>query len=309
MPSSSERSCFLPFTAASDLTSGLHVYAAIGGGPPHLFEVDTGSVGVLVPRKRLGPAYPNFDPSLDVEFGYVSSGKTYRGQWVKAPVILGVPATWDGAGDYPMTEVEVFAADRPTDFDGGILGVGFAIGDLADGGPARNPLLHLTYQGEKLRRGYIIRSQGIEAGLTPANTNGFAVIELQRDADNADWMQPTGSLGLPDGFSADLPVLVDTGVGEMLLWLNAADRPSTLAGYSKFPAGVAVAITAPSSSDAPALQYSFVTGDATDPAAPSAVEWRDGKGGINTGRHVLAASDYLYDAARGLIGFKSVTTN
>jgi hypothetical protein len=309
VPSSSERSCFLPFTAASDLTSGLHVYAAIGGGPPHLFEVDTGSVGVLVPRKRLGPAYPNFDPSLDVEFGYVSSGKTYRGQWVKAPVILGVPATWDGAGDYPMTEVEVFAADRPTDFDGGILGVGFAIGDLADGGPARNPLLHLTYQGEKLRRGYIIRSQGIEAGLTPANTNGFAVIELQRDADNADWMQPTGSLGLPDGFSADLPVLVDTGVGEMLLWLNAADRPSTLAGYSKFPAGVAVAITAPSSSDAPALQYSFVTGDATDPAAPSAVEWRDGKGGINTGRHVLAASDYLYDAARGLIGFKSVTTN
>jgi hypothetical protein len=309
MPSSSERSCFLPFTAASDLTSGLHVYAAIGGGPPHLFEVDTGSVGVLVPRKRLGPAYPNFDPSLDVEFGYVSSGKTYRGQWVKAPVILGVPATWDGAGDYPMTEVEVFAADRPTDFDGGILGVGFAIGDLADGGPARNPLLHLTYQGEKLRRGYIIRSQRIEAGLTPANTNGFAVIELQRDADNADWMQPTGSLGLPDGFSADLPVLVDTGVGEMLLWLNAADRPSTLAGYSKFPAGVAVAITAPSSSDAPALQYSFVTGDATDPAAPSAVEWRDGKGGINTGRHVLAASDYLYDAARGLIGFKSVTAD
>jgi hypothetical protein len=287
-----------------------------------LFEVDTGSVGVLVPRKRLGPPYQNFDPSLDVEFGYVSSGKTYWGQWIKAPVILGVPATWDGASDYPMTEVEVFAADRPTDFDGGILGVGFAIGGLADGGPTRNPLLHLTYQGEKLRRGYIIRSQGIEAGLTPANTAGFAVIagltpantagfaviELQRNADSADWMQPAGNLGLPDGFSIDLPLLVDTGVGEMLLWLNAANRPSALAGYSKFPAGVAVTITAPLSSDAPALQYSFVTGDANDPAAPSAVEWRDGKG-INTGRHVLAALDYLYDAARGLIGFKGVTTD
>jgi hypothetical protein len=97
-------------------------------------------------------------------------------------------------------------------------------------------------------------------------------------------------------------------VGEMLLWLNAADRPPALAGYSKFPAGVAVSITAPPSSDAPALQYLFVTGDANDPTAPSAVEWRDGRG-INTGRHVLAASDYIYDAARGLIGFKSVTAD
>jgi hypothetical protein len=51
-----------------------------------------------------------------------------------------------------------------------------------------------------------------------------------------------------------------------------------------------------------------VTGDATNPAAPSAVEWRDGKG-INTGRHILASADYLYDAARGMIGFRSATTD
>jgi hypothetical protein len=308
MPSSSERSCFLPFTPASDLTSGLHLYAAVGGGAPHLFEIDTGSVGVLVPRQSLGPAYENFDRSLDMKFEYVSSGKVYWGQWVKAPVILGVPETWDGDGDYPMAEVEVFAADRPTDFEGGILGVGFAIGGLADGGPARNPLLHLTYQGEKLRRGYMIRTQGLEAGLTSANTHGFAFIELQRNADGGDWAQPTGTLGLPDDFRVDLPVLMDTGVGEMLLWLSAADRPPALASYSDFPAGVAVTITAPSSSDAPVLQYSFVTGDANDPAAPSAVEWRDGKG-INTGRHILASADYLYDAARGMIGFRSATTD
>ena len=67
MPSSSERSCFLPFTPASDLTSGLHLYAAVGGGAPHLFEIDTGSVGVLVPRQTLGPAYKNFDRSLDAQ--------------------------------------------------------------------------------------------------------------------------------------------------------------------------------------------------------------------------------------------------
>jgi hypothetical protein len=290
MPSSSERSCFLPFTPASDLTNGLHLYAAVGGGPPHLYEVDTGSVGALAPRQSLGPAYQNFDPPLDVKFEYVSSGKVYWGQWVKAPVILGVPETWDGDGDYPMAEVEVFAADRPTDFDGGILGVGFAIGGLADGGPARNPLLHLTFQGEKLPRGYIIRSQGLEAGLTSTNTDGFAFVELHRNADGGDWMQPTGTLGLPNNFSVDLPVLVDTGVDEMLLWLSPADRPPGSTNASKAPAGVAVTITAPASSNAPALQYSFVTGDATNPAAPSAVEWRNGTG-INTGRHILASAD------------------
>ena len=88
MPSSSERSCFLPFTAASDLTSGLRLYAAIGGGPPHVFEVDTGSVGVLVPRNRLGPPYQNFDPcwtsNLDTSAAaklIAASGSKRRSFW------------------------------------------------------------------------------------------------------------------------------------------------------------------------------------------------------------------------------------
>jgi hypothetical protein len=307
MPSS-ERSCFLPFTPASGLTSGLHFYAAVGGGAPHLFEIDTGSVGVVVPRQSLGPAYQNFDRSLDVKLEYVSSGKVYWGQWVEVRIILGVPETWDGDGDYPMAHVEVFAVDRPADFDGGILGIGFAIGGLADGGPARNPLLHLTYQRKNLWRGYIIRIQGLEAGLTSANTDGFAFVELQRNAGGGEWMQPTGTLGLPNDFGVDLPVLVDTGVPEMLLWLSPADRPPGSANDSKLSAGVAVTITAPPAPKAPALHYSFVIGDASDPAAPSAVEWRNGTG-INTGRHILATADYLYDAVRGRVGFRSPATN
>ena len=125
----------------------MHVLAALGGGSPHRFQVDTGSVGILVPRHRLGPDYQDFDRSQDTEFKYASSGKVYWGQWVKVLVVLGVPATWDGTGDYPVAQVEVFAVDRPAGFDGGMLGIGFAIDGLADGGPARNPLLHLTYQG------------------------------------------------------------------------------------------------------------------------------------------------------------------
>ena len=187
-----EISCHVPFTSDSSLASGLHVRAALGGGPPHRFQVDTGSVGILVPRSTLGPDYQAFDPSQDTKFEYASSDNAYWGQWVKVPVVLGVPALWDGTGDYPTAHIEVFAVDRPTGFDGGVLGIGFAIGGLADGGPARNPLLHLTCQGVRLSRGYILSSQGIDAGLTPTNTDGFAFVALVRDDTAEDWMQPSG---------------------------------------------------------------------------------------------------------------------
>jgi hypothetical protein len=293
---------FIAFTPDSSLSSGFHVLAAVGGGAPHRFEIDTGSVGLLVPRQILGADYQNFDPSEDVEFQFASSGNTFWGQWVKASVVLGVPAIWEGTGDYPAADVEVFAVDQPTGFDGGVLGIGFAIGGLADGGPYRNPLLHVRYLGERLRHGYVLGTEGIHAGLTSFNAVDFGLVKLQRNASDSDWMQPPALLNLPDGFSIDLPFLMDTGVDEMLLWLNVADRPPAFANLPQLPAGVAVGITVPPHNGA-ILQYSFVTGDANDPMAPSAVEWRDGNG-INTGRNVLAGADYLYDAQAGFIGFR-----
>jgi hypothetical protein len=44
-----------------------------GGGAPHAFLLDTGSVGILTPRSVLGPGFQQFDPSQDIEFQYVSS--------------------------------------------------------------------------------------------------------------------------------------------------------------------------------------------------------------------------------------------
>jgi hypothetical protein len=306
MSQKAEISYKVPFTSDSGLTSGLHVFAALGGGAPHRFQVDTGSVGIVVPRHRLGADYQKFDCSQDTEFRYASSGRVYWGQWVKVPVVLGVPMTWDGTGDYPVAEVEVFAVDQPAGFDGGVLGIGFAIGGLADGGPARNPLLHLTYKAAHLSQGYIVSSQAIEAGLTSLNTAGFAFIGLRRSAVTNDWMQPLGSLGLPGGFAIDLPVLMDTGINEMLLSLDVNDRPPALANATRFPDNIEVSIAVPSAARVtkPALQYAFITGDTSEPMAPVYVEWRNGDG-INTGRNVLADADYLYDAAGGRIGFRA----
>jgi hypothetical protein len=58
--------------------------------------------------------------------------------------VLGVPPDWDGTG--ATAQIDVFAVDQPLDFDGGVFGVGFGIGPPADGGPARNPLLSISYQ-------------------------------------------------------------------------------------------------------------------------------------------------------------------
>jgi hypothetical protein len=310
MTQTNEISYQVPFTSDSSLAAGFHVSAALGGGAPHAFLVDTGSVGILAPRQTLGPDYQNFDPSQDIEFQYVSSGNVYLGQWVEVPVILGVPATWDGTGDYPIAHIEVFAVDQPADFDGGVFGIGFAIGGLADGGPARNPLLHLNYRGAHLPPGYLVSTQGIDAGLTSLNTQGFMFIALDRDASGDDWMQPFGSIGLTGnfsagGFNADLPILMDTGIGEMILAVSADNPPPNLARDVAFPAGISVSVSAPPADQAPepALQYSFITGDTSQPMAPSQVEWRDGNS-INTGKNVLAGADYLYDSAGGRIGFR-----
>ena len=94
------------------------------------------------------------------------------------------------------------------------------------------------------------------------------------------------------GFSSRVNLVVFTEFGRAaVLSLDCADDRGTAVDECR-----------------PSFKYSFVTGDASDPAAPSAVEWRDGKG-TNTGRHVLAAVGYLYDAAPGLIGFRSTAND
>ena len=310
MTETNETSFLLPFTSGSNLDDGLHISAALGGGRPHAFLLDTGSVGIVVPRAVLGPDYQDFDPSQDIEFGYVSSGNTYLGQWVELSVVLGVPPDWDGTGAFPVACVEVFAVDQPAGFNGGVFGVGFGIGGLADGGPARNPLLHLSYQGASLSTGYIVGAAGINVGQTAAGAPGFALITLARDPSGEDWLQPLGSVTLSGGstnidFSADLPILIDTGIKSMILWVSADHAPPSISSGTAFPAGISVSITAPpaGSGTVPVLQYSFVTGNTSQPMAPSEVEWRVGKG-INTGRNVLAGADYLYDSTGGDIGFR-----
>lgn len=168
----------------------------------------------------------------------------------------------------------------------------------------------MSAQSARLKDGYIVSRKGLDVGLNALNTEGFAFVALHRDRAGADWSQPLGSVRLtgdfsPAGFSTDLPVLVDTGIRAIILWVSAHDAPPNLERMAPFPAGVSVTVSAqPEDQGAePALRYAFVTGEAGQPMAPSEVEWRVGHG-VNTGRNVLAGADHLYDATAGRIGFR-----
>ena len=250
--------------------------------------------------------------NCDITFGYVSSGISYRGQWVDVPVVLGVPPDWDGTGDYPTAQIEVFAVDKPSDFKGGMFGVGFGIIDAqANGGPGRNPLLDISYRGAPLKHGYIIGAEGVELGLTPTNTAGFAFISLEPNGSPDDFFQPLASYGVsgvvsgtPFALAGDLPLLVDTGISHMILWLDAHGALPPLNSGAEFPTGISVRLSAPStdSGDAPVLQYR--SRRRRQPAHGPDLR-RIGPGtGINTGVHVLKTNDYLFDATAGRIGFR-----
>src|SRR5579871_2827595 len=114
MADSGNNSYRISFTSDSSPANGLHIHASFNGGPSHLFQIDTGSVGIVVPRAIIGPPYNVPDPSLpEVKLVYTSDDKPFYGQWIKMPIVLGVPPDWDHTGDYPTAAIEVFAVDQP----------------------------------------------------------------------------------------------------------------------------------------------------------------------------------------------------
>jgi hypothetical protein len=101
-------------------------------------------------------------------------------------------------------------------------------------------------------------------------------------------------------------LLVDVGYGGMFLELPTAERPAAFASVDP-PSGTMMSIVAPAATGTPALSYSFTydpSAPPSDGAAPASIAWSGTAATfVNTGRHLLAASDYLVDTTCGLVGF------
>ncbi|QNH21664.1 hypothetical protein HEP73_02590 [Xanthomonas sp. GW] len=219
--------------------------------------------------------------------------------------------------------------------DFGMMGVGYDRG--VD--KARNPFLNLVQMhAGSISPGYIISASGITLGVSERALQGFSLIPLQREAANAaggaDWQAPNACASFPasgSDYQVCGKLLPDTGITYMMLTpTKQPPAPAKLQQKLSTPAkpasGHAAATTATTSlvvpegtpmtlaigpAGQPVFSYDFEVGGAT-PATPDSVQWRGPLDAppahINSGRHVIAAADYAYDAACGRAGFRPATT-
>ncbi len=309
--------------AAKSLASGLHLSVSIAGGSDKIVEVDTGSRGVVVARSAIGSQA--VDTGQQGWLEYTSDGLILSGEYFLAPITFHTAQSTVETIPVRVLGVETSSCDSKyphctpeTNIDRiGMLGVGYGEYAKTSDTPTTevNPFLELrAMQSGAARRGYVITRNGITLGPTADDLASFRQIPLPKpDGPSAgpaglpgSWGAAPGCFALPENGNETHcgTLLFDTGIGTMIVGLDAAQRPSSL--HDTIPNGTRIHIGTPDFTD-PALDYSVTTGAADDPLAPQgnpAARWSRSGPFVNTGRHLLAGYDYLFDADAGRIGFR-----
>jgi hypothetical protein len=294
---------------ARNFRSGWYLTVSIAGGRRRSVQIDTGSIGFVVGRNAIGRSASG--PLAAGRQEYTSDGLILLGHYYRAAV------TFEGAGSRAVTVpikllgVEKLACDPKypkcsirgrSAQSVGVLGVGFARKENI----GSNAFLEIDKMIHgSMHAGYIISANGVTLGLTAENTRGFRFIPLVRNG--SDWQGAPGCFGFPGRAAFERlcgTILVDTGIASMIVSRAAALRPPDL--KTEIPSGTAMTIAAPAFANA-ALSYRFSVGDRGE-LTPSAIRWSAATGNsafVNTGRNVIRAYDYLYDAKCGRVGFRA----
>jgi hypothetical protein len=312
----------LNFDAARTLSNGLQLTVSIAGGADKTVEVDTGSRGLVVARTAIGSQASDTGQQGWVE--YTSNGLILSGEYFLAPIrfhttgstvdtipvrVLGVESS-SCDSNYPQCTPETDISHV------GLLGVGYGNVAKTSDTPTTevNPFLELqAMQDGTARRGYVLTRNAIRLGLTASDEASFRQVALPKSTGPAagpaglagSWGAAPGCFALPDNGNQTYcgTILVDTGIGTMIVGLDPAQRPPTM--QDTIPNGTRINIGIPTF-DNPALGYSVTTGAIDNPLAPQgnpAARWAQSGPFLNTGRHLLAGYDYLFDADAGHIGF------
>ena len=315
------RSARVPFAGRVDFGDlrSMHVRVSVNGGPPTRFQVDTGSVGIIVAADEVPDVDPHAPPGSIV---YSSSGVELDGVWTTATVAF-VDAAKGPDGRVPTALVPVLATTEMKVHGGAVnggakattrprphmFGVGFGRG--AEPHPERNPFLNLdAMRAGTMRRGYTITRDGYTLGLAgTAVGDGYRyqpLTERPVPADVAalrpglkDWATARGRVTVGDEMQPDVAVLIDTGLTNMMVGKPGQTEAADV------PAGMPVTVDLLGGQ----LQYRFTVGDAKGPTTPRRVTWvKPSAAGpsVNTGLRALAAFDYLYDADGGYLGLRPV---
>ncbi|WP_131776764.1 hypothetical protein [Legionella impletisoli] len=301
------------------------------------FTIDTGSLGVIVPKHEL-PNSPNvIGPGAYGVKYYDSSGNTYSGNYYLAPVrfqtnnglvetipiiVLAIDKAFCTG---PTTKSCYTNPPAPTLH---YLGVGFnrnstTAGDLFNS-PTANAFLHLTnaMNGTDISPGYYLTPHdnttptGLTLGIT--TSNNYDVINLAPNAQvPGDFLPQAGCYRFPDSPAPNQfcgTALLDVGISEMFIDLPRAQWPAgTFNAKHEVPAGIDMDILM-GPVGAPAMSYNFTTVNGMPPPpespTPTYVQWIDstktGQIFVNTGRRPLYRFDYFYAGQCGQVGFKPV---
>ncbi|MFG1428154.1 autotransporter family protein [Roseixanthobacter glucoisosaccharinicivorans] len=311
--------------------AGIFVSAAIGDSAPLVFQLDTGSQGMVVPQYLI----PNFQQSPNQQkILYSSSGNYSIGTWTTVQVRF--PGSHDANGNEAVATIPVLVESASyTVVDGRsvrtdcsvpgaacttLMGVGYGRPDSGWGPDylpslVNNPLLHLAGMDEgTVRAGYVITPQGIQAGLTAQNAgSGFSYVKLVQDTPagqaGVNWQTAPGTV-VVDGTKVTHvdSVLMDTGISYLWsdLGKNAADNSVACAANPDFscaPRGTEVTVYIGGNTN---VGYSYkVDGDDNNTAAPwySRINESDL---ANTGIHPFSQFEYMFDAVGGYEGLKAI---
>jgi hypothetical protein len=312
------------------LERGFTVDASVGRGPWHTgVELDTGSTGLVLDRRSLGPQAVG--PGKPGSREYYPSGYKIIGNYWLTPVTIGVSdANGDPKPVATTVPIEVFGIDRvecganvkscipPSDQQKAIanfslMGIGF---DRGGAPPSNNPFLQLedVVYGW-MRPGYVISPDRIDIGLDAANTaENFRYIALAPNNDPyGDWLGANGCFRFPAASARFCgSMLLDTGIDQMIFALAKSERPQAVVDPSNpelLKPGTAIDISAPTARPL-ALSYGFTyqPGEYSATVDPKLIKWAAAPATkppvfFNIGRSPLARFDYLYDARCGSIGF------
>jgi hypothetical protein len=312
------------------LERGFSVAVSVGGGQWHTgVELDTGSTGLAIDRRSLGPQAVG--PGEPGSREYYPSGYKIVGNYWLTPVTIAIPdAAWGPKPLATTIPIEVFGIDRvecgsnvktckpPSNQQKAIagfslMGIGF---DRGGAPPSNNPFLQLEdIVHGRVRPGYVISPDRVDIGLDAANTaEKFRYVALEPSDDPyGDWLGANGCFSFPAASAKFCgSMLLDTGIDQMIFALAKGRRPSTVVDPSNpglLKPGTAVDISAPTVSPL-ALSYGFTYQPhrAAPTVDPTMIRWAAAPTTeppvfFNIGRSPLARFDYLYDARCGQVGF------
>ncbi|MFZ3235541.1 MAG: hypothetical protein WA417_20100 [Stellaceae bacterium] len=312
------------------LEHGFKIDVSVGGGRWHTgVELDTGSTGLVLDRRSIGPEA--IGPGKPGTREYYPSGYKIVGNYWLTPVTIGISdPDWGPKAVARTVPIEVFGIDRvecgsnvktcvpPADQQKAIAGFSLmGIGFDRGGAPSsNNPFLQLedVVYG-RMRPGYVISPDRVDIGLDAANTaEKFDYTPLAPSDDPpGGWSGANGCFSFPAA-AAKLcgSMLLDTGIDQMIFALAKDKRPPAVVDPlhpELLKPGTAVDISAPTAPPL-ALSYGFTyeprkTSSAVEPksirwAAPPATK---PPVFFNIGRTPLARFDYLYDDRCGRVGF------